>query len=528
MPAPTMESLFGNDSEQEADTKPTTTQATEANASQEWPHWDSQASLFESHELEQGAIDPEPEPEPEPDPLPFRPETTVLHRLLVDEPYLKKWLPILAPDLFKDKGERCIFTAIHEHVTKYQSLPTKHQVSAYLCNIKGTSYEDYDKSLEQLKNITSLGGKESPQWMDDLTTTFFRSESANVAIMDLVDAEAGGKKSKFTVEQCLERISKAHSFTLAPTPGLTLNSKVLYEYLQSPNEKFPFDLDSFNRMAGGGLRRKRLATITGPTGLGKSLVLVHFTCSYLRQGLSVLYITLENSDVETLARIRANLNDIELDAQEHLSLADWDRLDQSVIGDGFGKLGDLRIREYPAQSAHAGHFGQYIKELKTKENFIPDVIVVDYLGLCLSKTLPHSKNRGAYEVLGGVVSELKGLATTHDALVLTAAQTNREGYDSEASLKNTGDSLQINSGSDFVMGVYLEEKTTGPDALMFKVLKYRNQKHNRAPFAVSVNSGKMKLIDDDPIQRFATSKMQSSLAAVQKSRKSTAPPHAKV
>jgi hypothetical protein len=42
----------------------------------------------------------------------------------------------------------------------------------------------------------------------------------------------------------------------------------------------------------------------------------------------------------------------------------------------------LFVKEYPTGGAHTGHFRGLIEELKTKQNFAPDIVFVDYLGIC--------------------------------------------------------------------------------------------------------------------------------------------------
>ncbi|WP_204477576.1 hypothetical protein, partial [Bacteroides mediterraneensis] len=52
--------------------------------------------------------------------------------------------------------------------------------------------------------------------------------------------------------------------------------------------------------------------------------------------------------------------------------------------------GKLIIKEYPTSSAHVGHFRALLSELLVKKNFIPEVIIVDYLNLCASSRLKMS------------------------------------------------------------------------------------------------------------------------------------------
>jgi hypothetical protein len=113
--------------------------------------------------------------------------------------------------------------------------------------------------------------------------------------------------------------------------------------------------------------------------------------------------------------------------------------------------------------------------------------------------MKYGQTVGSYQYFGSICSELRALAADCNAVVWTATQTNRDGYEGDPDLKNTSESAQINSGADLILGVNRDEIL--PEHLRFRVLKNRDAEHKDKVFMVGVDRGKMRLYDlADPIK----------------------------
>ena len=156
------------------------------------------------------------------------------------------------------------------------------------------------------------------------------------------------------------------------------------------------------------------------TGVGKSMVLCHLAASYICLNKNVLYITLEMSEERIAERIDANLLNININSLSKIKKSEF----QEKINKLFGKInGKLIIKEYPATSAHVGHFESLINELYLKKKFKPDVIIVDYLNICSSQRM--SVNNNSYFYIKSIAEEIRGLSTKKNLPIITATQTNR-------------------------------------------------------------------------------------------------------
>jgi hypothetical protein len=212
------------------------------------------------------------------------------------------------------------------------------------------------------------------------------------------------------------------------------------------------------------------------------------------QGRNVLYITLEMAEERIAERIDANLM--------NLSIDELKVIDKTVFDSRIAKLaakthGKLIVKEYPTASAHSGHFRALIEDLKAKRNFIPDIVIIDYLNICASARLKIGSSVNSYLYIKSIAEELRGLAVEYNVPVLTATQTTRNGYDnSDVALTDTSESFGLPATADLMFALIRSEQLDQLNQIMIKQLKNRYadpSKYKR--FVIGVDRSKMKLFD---------------------------------
>lgn len=144
----------------------------------------------------------------------------------------------------------------------------------------------------------------------------------------------------------------------------------------------------------GGPFRGELVVYMSPTMSGKSWMLVKAGVESICKGLNVLHITLENSTHYVIERYR------------------------KLIGQSLS--GKLEIKQWAGGEISANTIKQYISHLE----WCPDVVIVDCLELMQSTNAYDNSND--LNRLQAVACQLRMLALTHNTLVITATQTNRE------------------------------------------------------------------------------------------------------
>ena len=155
------------------------------------------------------------------------------------------------------------------------------------------------------------------------------------------------------------------------------------------------------------------------------------------------------------------------------------------------------MKEYPTASAHVGHFRHLLNELRLKRQFIPDIIYVDYLNICMSHRIRTGSNVNSYTLVKSIAEELRGLAVEKNVPIISATQTTRSGYtSSDVGLEDTSESFGLPATADFMVALISTEELEDLNQIMVKQLKNRyNDPTIHKRFVVGVDRAKMRLYD---------------------------------
>jgi len=419
-------------------------------------------------------------------------ETTIISSLFFNENFTRKALPFIQADYFTNSEESILFTEIEKFVESYKNLPTKDTILIELGGRK-------DLTEEQLKNIKQLvaganDDKVDLQWLLDTTEKWCKDRAVHNAVLSGIKI-LDNKDQKRTPEAIPGILSDALAVSFDNHIGhdYIADAQSRYDWYHTKEKRFKFDLDYFNRITKGGVPSKTLNIALAGTGVGKSLFMCHVASSFLLQGKSVLYITLEMAEERIAERIDANLFDISMD--------DIRDMPKQVYDTKVDKLnaktkGSLIIKEYPTASAHSGHFRALINELSLKKSFKPDVVFIDYLNICASARFKGG-NISSYFYIKAIAEELRGLAVEFDMPIFSATQTTRTGFVStDIGLEDTSESFGLPATADFMFALMSNEELEALGQMKVKQLKnrYNDPSMNRA-FIVGVDRAKMRLYD---------------------------------
>jgi hypothetical protein len=126
------------------------------------------------------------------------------------------------------------------------------------------------------------------------------------------------------------------------------------------------------------------------------------------------------------------------------------------------------------------------------------MIFVDYLNICSSsrmKGLGGSIN--TYSLIKSIAEEIRGLAIEFDLPIVTATQSNREGFaNSEVDLNNTSESFGVPATADMMFALISTEDLQNLGQVMIKQLKnrYSDPTQNKR-FVLGVDKTKMRFFD---------------------------------
>jgi len=134
-----------------------------------------------------------------------------------------------------------------------------------------------------------------------------------------------------------------------------------------------------------------------------------------------------------------------------------------------------------------------------KNNFTPDVILIDYLNICASSRVKMGGSINSYTLVKSIAEEMRGFAVENSLPIITATQTNRDGASTnDIDITNTSESFGLPMTLDLFLGVVQTEELAKLGQYLFVQLKNRlGDKDKMNKFFMGIDKPKMKLYDID-------------------------------
>ena len=198
-------------------------------------------------------------------------EKTILSNLVFNENFVRKALPFIKNEYFRDNSEKTLFQVIKGYIDKYNVSPSIEALVIDLENrtdLNETQFKECNEIIGTLKSDENT----SIDWLLEHTEKFCQDQALFNAIsksIQLINDEKGSI-SKGSIPQLL---SDALSVSFDTNIGHDLieDWERRYELYQTKENKVPFDLEYFNKITKGGISNKTLSICMAGTGVGKSL-----------------------------------------------------------------------------------------------------------------------------------------------------------------------------------------------------------------------------------------------------------------
>ena len=217
-------------------------------------------------------------------------------------------------------------------------------------------------------------------------------------------------------------------------------------------------LDKFLYHKGWG--KRELSVIMGGAKAGKSTALLEFGRAASMAGKNVIYVTLEVAARIISERIDANIADTPMDLLgEHIMEVNR-KIEAMRL-----KAGRFDIMEFPTGSLTVADLRRLLDRQKAKGHKY-DMVIVDYADLMA----PERYTDNSIENSKNIYVSLRGLAMQEDIALLTATQTNREGFKSSvAKAEHVSEDFNKIRIADIVISINRteEERAVGQARLYF-------------------------------------------------------------
>ena len=427
-------------------------------------------------------------------------ERTVLRQLYASQSYAERTAPYLKSEYFPTGECATVFEVYQKFFDEYRQLPSVSVLRLLLDNVPNLSETEAKQANTVIDELEQTEPQDQSQheYLIAETEKFCQERALYIALRRSVGMLDNPKENPHAIPDILKE-ALAVSFDTHVGHDFFGDAEERYDFYHRAEARIPSDLDVFNSMTKNGIPRKTLNAVLAGTNVGKSLFLVHMAAACARMSKNVLYITLEMAEERIAERIDANLMDIPIDDVIALSR---DRYLKKLGMLRQTSTGRLIIKEYPTAAAHTGHFRALLHELKLKQNFSPDILIVDYLSICSSSRIKIGNAVNSYTYNKSIAEELRGLAVEMNIPVFTAAQFNRDGASSTApGLDKISESFAIAQTADFIFALTTSDELDKNNQIQAYVLKNRYAKRQSfQKFILGIDTSRMKLYDPGQTQ----------------------------
>ena len=410
-------------------------------------------------------------------------EKVIIKALYANQSICSKVLPELTDKWFSEYDTKSIVNKIIEFNTKYSNLPNAIELKRMITDEKTTKVFDEILAVDDATVNT-------PYLISEIEEFVRKKLLLNQATKIQQYANGGTQKESFT-----DNVADAEAFTFDDNIGFDFFTEAqrLYEDANTKEVIFKSGLKTLDDMIGGGFHEKSLSLIMSSTNVGKTLIMCALTTNFVLHGYRVLYVTFEDSENKIATRIAQNMFDITQSQYKVMSRDDFAKAftkAKSIAG------GDkLIIKEYPEGTVNALQIESLIKDLKDKKKFVPDVLVVDYIGCMIPNGKPNP-NLNSNSLLTLAAQQIRALGMKYGFPVISASQTNRGGYNTaEISLSDAADSFGQNMKADAVFAVTQTPEMKDQGFYQVQLLKTRYGNQRGQIVTIGVDVEKQRIYD---------------------------------
>lgn len=394
-------------------------------------------------------------------------QTKIAALALRDVEFARKTHHLIRPEYFENIGEASLVGIAMEFYRLYQTLPDaatcvqliKERKERKL--LKGEAYNAVRDSFKGLYSIGLAGGS----YVAEKVAEFCRNKATENALLQSV--ELLNKRDFDKINKVLKE---------ATSIGINEDGDE-YDYFERIEERtterkdiaagkvkprgistgYP-RLDDLLYHKGWGL--KELTLLMGGAKSGKTTALINFSRCATLAGKNVLYVTLEVAANIIAERLDASITDVEMReiGKNIINI-------QTKIESIKARSGKLKIHELPSGSMTPNMLRQIIQKHKDK-GLIFDMIVVDYADLMR----PEYRTNDSIENSKSIYTDLRAIATEENVAVLTATQTNRDGFKATvAKAEHVADDFNKIRIADLTISINVteEERAAGEARLYF-------------------------------------------------------------
>ena len=340
-------------------------------------------------------------------------------------------LPYLRASYFTKSYNRCIANAILNLYSSLSAIPTIGMIKDYIQ--KNETNESKIEAIEVIsdieENLTKPSLPLNNRYVFGETKNFItRNRMINALKDSMPDITAGN------FDSVVSRIREAEVTNALGDIGLQYFDKECHRTERL--EVVPSGYAFFNKVLAGGYPKKTLICFAGAQKIGKSMMLVNIAARLALKKTKVVIISFELSEAMQKIRMDSIItgktmlisgDDDDINARQKVVDQHIDLLTDEKNPDWGIPKDTLFIKEFPAGTASMADVRSYIDLLRIKYDFVPEVVILDYIDHELVQSIEKVKENDPWLKEGRIYTEARALASELNVCCITATQRTKEG-----------------------------------------------------------------------------------------------------
>lgn len=371
-------------------------------------------------------------------------QTFILNRIVNQN---KLELFYLLPQEYFENSQGNVFREIKNFLSKYKKLPNSSELESVtkekeiIQDIKNEEYlKDYSNEFIEVN-------------LKEEICLIFNEQYSYILNDNTLNKNEKNKKCK----EIQKKIESIQDFSFEKKEATELSAESFEDLISQLKEEveeeyLSFETKAFNELVGGGLSLGTLGTIIAPSSAGKTSLMLTLL-NEINKNNKVLFFSIEQTSREMQNAFISNC--LELDYFSSRKKTNKDReylinkVSQSTRKRKENKI--INSKFYSQSFVSINDIENYLTKLKVKGN-LPSVVFLDYLGIVRKA----DNNKSTSEQIGENTIKLRNIAKKFNIVLITAMQTNREGYEKEVEVTNISQSQEVVHHSDFVISLNRE------------------------------------------------------------------------
>lgn len=375
--------------------------------------------------------------------------------------FIKQLAPLCKKELFKTAYAREVYGWCADYYTEFGRAPGKDIADLYMLHKSTLEEDDADLIGKFLENISETY-EETPQNLDYIvkqSVEYLKMRSLEILRDELSMAITA--KDYTAGESSVVSFSRIEQYKCSAVNALTDTDAIVDAF--STEEETLFRLPGAVGELFGDAKRGDFISFLASMKKGKSWALWYCAQHAMESGNNVLFITLEMPINQMLRRIWTSFTakpktkrlvkipffykDNDGDEKWRVDHAEEEREAFEPTAASidawrasykkYFRKGDLRLVSMPSRSVTVKDVESYVSNLEYFENWIPDVIVLDYADLLSSKLKGEVRHQ-----LDDIWASLRRVSLERNICILTASQSGRAGINGDATEENIAEDIR--------------------------------------------------------------------------------------